>query len=105
MLRNFLFLLFKLLTILLFYSVNYTKAWWSKNKALPNREEIWDVLQLSEAELEKPENALEKELFIWYYDVYLPAVGILERGHPVLQASHRYHRYCGYAESFGDRYQ
>ncbi len=49
-------------------------VWWNRHRALPEREEIWDVLQLSEAELEKPENSVKKELFLWYYDQWLPAV-------------------------------
>lgn len=50
------------------------KVWWSKHNALPTRSEIWNVLDMEPEELNKPERAVEKDLFIWYYDQWLPAI-------------------------------
>ena len=71
---------FKLLTIIFNFadttiSGYFTQTdWWNRHRALPTREEIWDVLQLSESELENPENDVKKQLFLWYYDQWLPAI-------------------------------
>jgi hypothetical protein len=41
---------------------------------LPTRKEIWDILQMNPEELKKDEMAIQKELFLWYYDAWLPAI-------------------------------
>ena len=77
-LRNFVFeftdYIFVILLRALFSFVFYQKVWMKKHGTLPTREEIWDTLQMTEAALELPANQVRKELYLWYYDVWLPAI-------------------------------
>lgn len=42
--------------------------------AIPSCSEIIDILQLHPAELEKPENSTQKDIFLWYFNDWMPAV-------------------------------
>jgi hypothetical protein len=49
-------------------------VWWRKHKTLPTLKEIQEVLNMSIDALNQPKHKLEKELFLWYYDDWLPAI-------------------------------
>ena len=52
----------------------YGKAWWIKHKALPTLQEIQNVLNYSIETLNQPKYKTAKELFLWYFDQWLPAI-------------------------------
>lgn len=52
----------------------FALEWYNKEGEVPTCEDIKKALKMTEAQLDKPENAKKKKLVIWYYDRWLPIV-------------------------------
>ena len=52
--------------------------WWEKHggNTTPTANDVLEVLQMTQLDLDKPENEKKKALLIWFVDKYLPCVAI-----------------------------
>jgi hypothetical protein len=56
------------------FFVFYGKVWWKKYNSLPTLKDIQEILDLSPKTLNEPKYKKAKELLLWYYDEWLPAI-------------------------------
>jgi hypothetical protein len=51
---------------------SFAPEWYNVEKEVPSVDEIKTALKMTEYDLDKPENAKQKRLVIWYFDRWLP---------------------------------